>query len=35
TLEDTWRMVGRLATTIKPQECQNYFENAGYASIKT
>ena len=35
TLEDTWKLVGRLVKTIKPQECRNYFKNAGYASIKT
>jgi putative transposase len=35
TLEDTWRRVGNLVTTIKPEECRNYLKNAGYASIKT
>jgi len=34
TVEDTWRHVGALVETIQPQECQNYFENAGYASTK-
>jgi transposase len=32
TLDDTWRHIGRLVSTIKPEECQNYFVNAGYAS---
>jgi transposase len=32
TLDDTWRHIGRLVSTIKPQECQNYFANSGYAS---
>ena len=35
TLDDTWRHVGHLVEAIKPQECGNYFSNAGYASIKT
>ncbi|NYJ14920.1 hypothetical protein GGI64_006025, partial [Rhizobium leguminosarum] len=26
---------GYLVGTIKPDECANYFENAGYASVKT
>lgn len=34
TVEDTWRAIGRLVTTIKPQECANYLKNAGYASVK-
>ncbi len=34
TVEDTWRAIGRLVSTIKPQECANYLENAGYASVK-
>jgi putative transposase len=35
TIEDTWRHIGRLVATIKPHECNNYFVNAGYASVKT
>ncbi|MEQ8299999.1 MAG: IS630 family transposase [Hyphomonas sp.] len=35
TIEETWRLVGHLVSTIKPQQCRNYFKNAGYASIKT
>ncbi|MBB6483666.1 hypothetical protein GGD46_005761 [Rhizobium lusitanum] len=27
--------MGILANTIKPEECANYFSNAGYASVKT
>jgi transposase len=34
TIEDTWRYVGHLVATITPDECQNYFANAGYASVK-
>jgi transposase len=34
TIEDTWRHIGSLVTTIQPNECNNYFANAGYASIK-
>lgn len=33
TVEDTWRHVGGLVSTISPDECANYFENAGYASV--
>jgi transposase len=35
TLEDVWRHIGTLVTAIQPTECNNYFQNAGYASIKT
>ncbi|WP_028166207.1 transposase, partial [Bradyrhizobium elkanii] len=35
TLEDIWRHLGDLVTSIQPTECSNYFANAGYASIKT
>lgn len=35
SIEDTWRFIGSLVETIQPQECLNYFENAGYASNKT
>ena len=34
TIEDTWRHIGSLVTTIQPSECCNYFANAGYASVK-
>ncbi len=33
--EDAWRHIGSLAQAIKPDECRNYFANAGYASAKT
>ncbi len=33
SIEETWRKIGQLIQTIKPSECQNYFRNAGYASI--
>lgn len=32
--EDTWRHIGQLVDTLTPDECANYFEHAGYASIK-
>ena len=34
TSHDTWRHIGHLVSTIKPDECKNYFANAGYASVK-
>ncbi len=34
TIEELWRHVGHLIGTIKPDECANYFKNAGYASVK-
>ena len=33
SLEETWRHVGFLASSIEPHECSNYFANAGYASV--
>jgi transposase len=35
SVEDTWRHLGNLVTTIGPDECSNYFASAGYASSKT
>ena len=35
TIDDTWRHVGHLVATIEPDQCRNYFQNAGYASVKT
>jgi transposase len=35
TVEETWRQIGSIVSTIEPRECANYFANAGYASIKT
>lgn len=35
SVEDTWRYIGHLVGTISPDECANYFQNAGYASVKT
>ena len=35
TIDDICRHIGGLIATIQPNECSNYFENAGYASIKT
>lgn len=34
TIDDTWRHIGYLTRTIDPDECSNYFQNAGYASVK-
>lgn len=34
TVEDTWRHIGSLIATIEPDECRNYFANAGYVSVK-
>ncbi len=33
TVEATWKRIGALLRTFTPQECANYFRNAGYASI--
>ena len=35
TVDETWRHLGYLVSTIEPHECANYFVNAGYASVKT
>ena len=32
--DDLWRHLGHLVGTITPQQCANYFVNAGYASVK-
>ena len=34
TIEDTWRYLGRLIETVSPEECANYLQNSGYASVK-
>lgn len=34
TLEDACDHIGALVSTITADECQNYFENDGYASVK-
>ncbi len=33
TVEETWQGIGSLLDRITPQECENYFKDAGYASI--
>ena len=33
TVEETWRGIGNLIDDITPPECENYFIDAGYASI--
>ncbi|MCT7378312.1 IS630 family transposase, partial [Chelativorans sp. EGI FJ00035] len=35
TIEETWRHIGHLVSTIQPGECENYFANARYASVKS
>ena len=35
SLEDIWHKLGDLVATFKPDECANYLQNAGYASVKT
>lgn len=32
TVEATWKRIGALLSCFTPQECANYFANAGYAS---
>ena len=34
SVQDTWQYVGALVQTLSPDECDNYFLNAGYASAK-
>jgi hypothetical protein len=34
TVEDLWRHIASLISTIEARECSNYFANAGCASIK-
>ena len=33
-IDDIWHHLRHLIDTIKPQQCANYFKNAGYASVK-
>jgi transposase len=33
SIDDVWRYLGDLVSTIQPAECSNYFVNAGYASV--
>ncbi|WFU46170.1 IS630 family transposase [Sinorhizobium terangae] len=35
TVEETWKYLGSLVPSLQPDECSNYFANAGYASVKT
>jgi transposase len=35
SIPDVWRHIGRLVDTITKDECANYLENAGYASVKS
>lgn len=34
TTEEVWRQIGTRVATFSPNECANYFANAGYASVK-
>ena len=33
TVEETWRKAGILLDLFSPNECANYLENSGYASV--
>lgn len=33
TINDAWRHIGRLIKSIKANECANYLQNSGYASV--
>ena len=35
TIDDTWRPHRQPRRNHQPDECSNYFANAGYASVKT
>jgi transposase len=35
TRDTLWRAVGTILDRFTPEECANYFQNAGYASVKT
>jgi transposase len=35
TIDEISRHLGELIQAIQPDECKNYFANAGYSSIKT
>jgi len=34
TMEELWNKLGELCDVFSPEECKNYFKNAGYAKIK-
>ena len=34
TIDDACRHIGGLVATFEPHQCNNYFANAGYASVK-
>jgi hypothetical protein len=34
SIEDTWRHLGQLITTIQSPECANYIRSVGYASAR-
>jgi transposase len=33
TMEDLWKNIGELCDIFTPDECYNYFRNAGYSKI--
>ena len=35
TRDTLWQAVGNVLDRVSPEECSNYFQNAGYASVKT
>ena len=34
-IKETWLYLGTLINQVEPHECANFFENSGYASVKT
>ena len=32
--EETWKYLGKLIDTITPDQCKNYIQSSGYASVK-
>jgi len=33
TVEQLWKEIGRILSSVPPNECANYFRNAGYVSV--
>jgi transposase len=34
TMEELWNKLGELCNVFSPEECRNYFKNAGYVNLK-
>lgn len=32
TIEDVWKLIGKLVGTVTPNECQSYLKNSGYTA---